>query len=514
MAKAKAKVIPLPTLSGPSRRQWSAAKVNGLTADWPIYQRPVDQDIRSGLALIRARARELVQNSDHAKGFLRICRNNLVGAPGFILQSRAMLRNGKPDARLRADIEEMWDAWGRRGVCEVSGRFSWRQLQRHVAETVAMDGEAFVRLLYGWDNGFDFALQVIDPEAVDIGLNDDRRRIRMGVELDDWRRPIAYWLRGEPPINGGSYRSGDLYRVPAAEMLHIYLPERAWQTRGVPWLATPAGRLHMIQGTEDAEVTASRASAAKFAAYEAKEWAPPPEPAGAGLVDAAGNPISTDPGSFAQDIAPGTMEVVPYGYALTMLDPQHPNAAMPDFLKWALRSVATGMGVSYNTLGNDAEGVNYTSLRFFLGVERDNWMELQDWLCEEFPEPVRRLWTATQLRLGSLRTRPNAESQAHAVRWQPRRWEGPDPAKQATADETELRVGTTTLTEICTRKGRDFDDMLAERMGELAAIQAAAEAAGLTLEQAALFFAGLPKPVQQVNAALSEDDDAKEEADR
>jgi len=519
MARGKGKVIQMPAPVRPMGRQWSAAKSSGLTADWPIYQRPVDQDIRAGLESIRARARELCQNSDHARGFLRIVRNNLVGAPGFILQSRAATPRGKPDQKLRTAIESHWQDWERRGVCEVSGKFSWRQLQRHVAETVARDGEAFVRMMYGWGGEKDphqFAVQIIDPEAVDIQLNDDRRRIRMGVEYDDFRKPVAYWLRGEPPIQGGSYRTGELYRVPALEMLHIYLPEWAWQSRGIPWLATPAGRLHMIQGTEDAEVTASRASAAKFAAYHAHEWAPPPEPAKAGLVDSLGNPISTDPGAFSQDVAPGTMEVVPYGYELTMLDPQHPNAAMPDFLKWGLRSVATGMGVSYNTLGNDAEGVNYTSLRFFLGVERDNWMELQDWLCDELCEPIRRAWTEAQLLAGRIVTRPNGAAEAHRVRWQGRRWEGPDPAKQASADETELRIGTTTLTEICARKGRDFDDLVAERMGEISAIADAAKAAGLTLDQVALFLSGLPKPPTaepakaKPKAATSDDDEPPE----
>jgi capsid protein len=133
MAKIKAKVLPMP--ARPMGRQWAAAKLTGLTSDWPIYQRPVDQDIRQGLAAIRARSRELCQNSDHARGFLRIVRNNLVGAPGFVLQSRAATPRGKPDQRLRKAIEDQWRAWGKRGVCEVTGRFGWRELQRHVAET-------------------------------------------------------------------------------------------------------------------------------------------------------------------------------------------------------------------------------------------------------------------------------------------------------------------------------------------------------------------------------------------
>jgi lambda family phage portal protein len=489
MKKTAQNVVTLPV-----KRQWAAAKQSALNSDWMAYARPSDVDIRYGLSLIRARARELVQNSDHAKGFIRIVRNNVVGAPGFILQSRAVKASGKPDDAARAQVEAEWKAWGRRGNCEISGKFNWRGLQRHVIETAARDGEAFIRIVAPYNNRWGFALQVIDPDAIDITYNGEyqRREVRLGIELDADRRPVAYWINGEPTINQSSYRIGERYRVPAEQIIHIYLPEFCWQTRGVPWMATAAQRLHMIMGTEDAEVTASRASAAKFAAYEAKEFAPPPDDGTANkqLVDPGGNPISSDPGQFSQDIAPGMMEVVPYGYAIKMLDPQHPNAQMPDFLKWGLRSVATGMGVSYNTLGNDAEGVNYTSLRFFLGVERDNWMEAQDWFEGELPDPVYQAWTQLQYMMGTLTPRPGKEAQHSAARWQPRRWDGPDPAKQASADEKELEIGSTTLTQIYARKGIDFDDAVAERISELARIKEAAESAGLTLAEVLPHLAG------------------------
>jgi len=500
--KARQKVVPIQIA-----RQWSSAKLSSQNPDWNIHARPIDVDIKHGLATLRARARDLYQNSDHARGFIRIVRNNIVGAPGFVLQSRAQRANGQPDQRTRDLIESEWKEWGRRGTCEASGRFSWRGVQRHVIETVARDGEAFVRLLRPFDNRWGMALQIIDPEAVDILYDGEYqgREIRMGVEIDVWRRPVAYWISEEPRLQQSSYRLGERYRVPAAEMLHIYLPEFCWQTRGVPWLATAATRLHNLSGTEDAEITAARASAAKFAAYEAKEFAPPPVtgPANGNLVDAAGNPISSDPGSFAQDLAPGVMEVVPWGYELKLLDPQHPNSAMPEFLKWGLRSVATGLGVSYNTLGNDAQGVNYTSLRFFLGVERDHWMEGQDWFEGELPDPVGAAWLTDQIQWGNIPAR--LEREARRYKWQPRRWEGPDPAKQAQADETELSIGTTTLTEIAARKGRDFDDLLAQRIQELTAIKTAAEAAGLTLADVLPSLAQPPQPAPQ--EAPNEDTD-------
>jgi lambda family phage portal protein len=500
VASPARKVIPFPAAA---ERQWKSASLTGLTFDWGTTTRPIDADIRTALTAIRARARHLAQNSDHAKGFLRIVRNNVVGAEGYVLQSRAQTPRGKPDSRLREQVEAEWRAWCRRGVCEVSGRFSWRELQRHVIETVARDGEAFLRLV-DVDNPWRLALQVIDPETIDTQYTGEYqgRAVRMGVEMDDYRRPIAYHLYGEPPVNQSSYRTGtDRYRLPASELLHIYLPEFAWQTRGVSWLAVAAWRLNMLTATEDAEVTAARASASKFAAYEAQEWAAPPQPAAPGLVDANGQPLTTDPGSFAQDIKEGSMEVVPYGYKLNLLDPQHPNGEMPAFLKWGLRSIATGTGVSYNTLGNDAEGVNYTSLRFFLGVERDLWRERQDWFEGELPQPVFDAWRANAVMLGRLTPRPNHPDELARVHWQPRRWEGPDPAKQAQADQQDLANGTTTLTEILARKGRDFDDHLAEKINELARIKQAAESAGLTLGELLPYLAASAAPT-----ARAEDD--------
>lgn len=503
---AKGKVVKFPDKPA-ATRQWQAAKVSNLHSDWVTYSRPIDNDIRQALPILRARARELAQNSDHAKGFVRMVRNNLIGPQGFKLQARCVTPRGKPDIKSRTLLEGEFNAWCQRGVCEISGKFNFRTLQRHIADTLATDGEAFLRVIRDPAlNAWGYALQVIDPEAIDINYNGEHNGnpVRMGVEVDSLRRPVAYWLYGEGGANHSSYRMGDRFRVPASDMIHVYLPEFCWQTRGVPWIAVAASRIHMIQGTEDAEVTAARASACKIGVYEAlPDIAPPPattDAAGNQLVDAAGNPISSDQGRFSQDMEPGTYEVVPYGYNLKLLDPQHPNSAMPDFLKWALRSIGTGLGVSYNALGNDAEGVNYTSLRYFLGLERDHWMELQDWFESDFPEIVRGQWRDSALLLGRL---PGDNPKWDQVYWQARRWEGPDPAKQAQADELELKIGSTTLNAILSRKGLDFDDHINERINELASIKAAAEASGLTLTEVLPYLekaTTAAAPIQDPNA--------------
>jgi len=81
----------------------------------------------------------------------------------------------------------------------------------------------------------------------------------MGVEIDDWQRPVAYWFSS---AEGDYYYAGRRYtRIPAAEIIHAYLPFRAGAWRGVPWNATALVRLHMLDGYEDAALVNARAGA-------------------------------------------------------------------------------------------------------------------------------------------------------------------------------------------------------------------------------------------------------------
>jgi len=98
---------------------------------------------------------------------------------------------------------------------------------------------------------------------------------------------------------------------------------------------------------------------------------------------------------------------------------------------------------------------------------------------------------------GTLTPRPGREHQVHNIRWQPRRWEGPDPAKQASADKQELEIGTTTLSQIYARKGVDFEDAIKQRVAELGKIKAAAESAGLTLAEVLPHLSGLSELTEQ-----------------
>ena len=188
----------------PNSRAWKGSKVSLVASDWPMQARPVDIEIRYGLRALRARSREATQNEDHARAFMRSLKSNVIGPLGVKFQSKARMRSGKPDRRSRAAIEEHFTLWGEMGSCEVTGKLSWQDEQRRAIETVARDGDAFYRVVLGQGfNDYNYTLQAIDPEVVDVEFNrqlENGDSIVMGVELDIWRRPIAFHLRPDEPL--------------------------------------------------------------------------------------------------------------------------------------------------------------------------------------------------------------------------------------------------------------------------------------------------------------------------
>lgn len=478
-------------------REFAAAKVSLLRSNWPTQTRPPDVDIRYGLSALRARSRHEAQNADHMRSFLRHVKANIIGPDGVLLQSKAELRNGKPNERLRDALEERWNEWGEFGNCEVTGSTSWTDEQQRCVETIARDGEGLYRLV-PWDNEWLFALQCIDPDQLDVQYNErlsDDAFVVMGVEMDRWRRPRAYYILDEDPLLRGPrvFRPRKRVRVPAEDLLHLYLPEWCVQTRGVPWAATALKRLTDLNGYEEAAVVNARGGASKMGFYEQTEEA-------ASLVRDDGTTESgalasgeTTEGKLYEKFEPGTMGVLPPGYTFKGWDPQFPTWEHANFVKAVLKPISAGLGINYNRLNNDLEGVNYTSLREGNLNERDLWKLLQKWIIGAFHNRVYRRWLEVQLGAGLLAVngRPVPMSMARELRrvaWQPRRWEWVDPQKESAAAREETTMLSKSVSEIIRNRGADPDTVWKEiaaereRWKELGIEQAEATAAAVAVE--------------------------------
>lgn len=438
-----------------SKRMFAAAKIDRLTSDWKTTITSVDQEIFRDLTKLRARSRQLANDNDYVKKFLGLCKTNVVGPTGICLQSQAKDPNGKLDKAAIQLIEEAFSRWAKMGNCDVTGKLSWTDLQELVIETTARDGECLVRKVKNYPNAFRFALQVLEADQLDVNLNKDLGNgsyIRMGIEFNPWGRPVAYHILTKHPGDLTLYAPGNqkYERVLASDVIHVFDPLRPGQSRGIPWMHAAMTRLNMLGGYEEAELVAARIGAAKMGFFTRQ-----PDANGAnyeGDQDEWGNPI--------MEAEPGSFETLPVGMDFKTFDPTHPSGNFGPFIKSVLRGISSGLGVTYNGLANDLEGVNFSSIRAGVLEERDQWMMLQRWLIEAFCEPVFSDWLDMALLTQQLRLPYSKFEKFLAVTWQGRRWQWVDPEKDMQASLLALKMGIKSVEDVIRETGRDPNDVL------------------------------------------------------
>ena len=453
------------SINAHSRRSFAAANQDRLTANFLGTDRSINEELVRDLATMRRRARQLAQDNDYSRRFLGMVKANVVGPNGITLQARPRREDGSIDKLDASAIETAWADWGKPANCTMNARLSWRDVQRLAIETVARDGEVLVRIIKPRDR-LTIGLHVIEADYLDETLNQkatkNRNEIRCGVEISTYGKPIAYFIRTGHPGDGIVQFNGRQYqKIPARQLIHLYITERPGQARGTPWQHTAIRRLNMLGGYEEAELVAARVAASKMGFFTS----PDADGYTGSDTDSSGNLIS--------DAEPGLFEQLPDGMNFQTFDPQHPVAAFSDFVRATLRGAASGLGVSYHTLSNDLEGVNYSSIRSGVLEEREHWKVLQTWFSEQFCEPVYQAWLNAIIGTRLLDLPAANQQKFESVVWQPRGWAWVDPLKDVQANAKAVELGVQTRAEIAAGSGRDLDDMLEQlaiekaRMDEL-----------------------------------------------
>jgi lambda family phage portal protein len=450
-------------------RMYGAQMTGRLTNDWTTTSRPQYAIVRRGLRILRARSREQWMSNPYVRRFGNLLKENVIGPHGVRLLPRSESSPGVKNKAANDAIKDSFSEWGRKENAPEASGMSWRDAEKLFIESVARDGEVIIQHMEGTKaNRWAYQFKFIDPELLDVWLNEQFPNgggIIMGVEVDINRKPVAYhFLKDNISTSEAyAYGSGSRHtRVPADQIEHIWAAEWVMQTRGVPWTSTALWRCGMLNGSQEAELVAQRLAASKMGFYERT-----PDWAGEGN-EFEGSGESTPEGDILDEAEPGHFSILPEGYKFTAWDPTHPNANAPDFTKLMLRGIASGLGASYNTLGNDMEGPNFGSLRVGLLSERDVWMITQQWSIEHFHDVIYRRWLRMSLLAGRIKPdKGSALSFAdlekyQKVFWQPRSWAWIDPQKEMTAAQMEIDNLLSSRSEWIRAKGKDPEEVFTE----------------------------------------------------
>lgn len=457
-------------------RMYAAAKGSRLTNDWQWSNNSSDAELSSSLTQLRSRSRALVRDSSYAKRAKVIIVNNVIGWSGIGMQAQIKTNGGKLNDRVNDEIEEVWSQWCEADSCHTGGRLHFAHLERALMAQVFEAGEAFVRIhprKFG-NSQIPFALELIEAERLadefaQPGTPLQGNQVRMGVEIDSFHRPIAYWIRERHPGDvRWNYENGSnrYERVPAEYIIHLCVTDRWPQTRGEPWMHTAARRMNDMDGYSEAEIVRARAQASMGGVIKT------PEDAASFADTEDGQPL--EDGSYEMETEPGVFKRLNPGEELQFPNTSAPNPAMDPFMRYMLREVAAGSGISYESLSGDYSQSNYSSSRMGLLDSRDIWRFYQWWFIRDFRQRIHRIWMDTAMLAGAISSiAPEAyfvnPRKYQAVRYKPRGWTWVDPTSEVAAYQQAIEAGFTTLTDVIaqTAGGLDIEDIVTTREQEL-----------------------------------------------
>jgi lambda family phage portal protein len=167
------------------------------------------------------------------------------------------------------------------------------------------------------------------------------------------------------------------------------------------------------------------------------------------------------PGVGTAVMEPGTTQYLRLNEDIEFANPPQFNS-LPEFMRIYLRSIAAGLGVTYEQLTGDLTGVNYSSIRAGL---------IEFWRrCEQFQHqviifrfcrPVWDAWIRTALISGELDYSDYAKDPLAftSVKWVPpvRQWV--DPAKEIGATLDAIRGGLGSRDTAASAQGFDVEEI-------------------------------------------------------
>lgn len=370
---------------------YSAAKLNRFTKARQSGNLNENAQPRQDIRRLRSLSWDLYRNNSQAKKICRTLESKVIGR-GLRPQSQATKADGTPHVEFRTAAHKLWRAYhekldyrGRPG----RGGQDFTELSKTALRATILGGEVLTRFRTGPAQK---KLPSIKLQLVHADRLSDQpapntpadARVFNGIELNsDDQRIFYHVLRYHPsdPLSGGSQ---DAVRVPAADILHLYVAEDVDQLCGTPWFSAALSKMLDTGDYEFTELTAAKVAACVVMGYRRSSGQTQfglDQPENWDVTDADGNKLTA--------VQPGMLLDLGRNGEIQMVNPMRPNANIGEFVAHMLRSQATAVpGVKGSTLTGDFRNSSFSSER---SADNDIWPEieaLQDWFSGSFNQPI------------------------------------------------------------------------------------------------------------------------------
>ena len=408
---------------------------------------------------LRARARDLVRNDAHAARAVTVIAGTTVGT-GI-------------EPRFKGDVNDTlakaFRAWATRA--DTSGRISFDALQLIAMRAAYQDGECFVIRRTRQGDRYRLRLDVLEADMLDetkSELLQGGGQIVQGVEFAADGECIAYHFRRRHPGEDVFGSTGiETIRVLAVNVIHVYLPLRPQQVRGITFLAPSMTtkvdladfeRFHLTSKKMESLMTGWVIPGAD--ALTANSQLDPDVGVEVMAIDADGNKI--------ERMEPGMLGVLENGSDIRFSNPA-PVQGYADFKRANLQTVAVGFGLTYELMTGDLSQVNYSSLRagmleFWRFIDSLQWQMFIPTFCQG----VER-WFLEEMRL----TRQIPASAEIEVEWTPPKRQQVDPSKDILADYLRVRGGFASWASVLREHGSSEAEVIKDAADSAAALDEA-----------------------------------------
>lgn len=422
-------------------RGYEAASKGRRTDGWKTSNGSANSETRSGLAVSRNRARDLVRNNPYALRGVSFIASSLVG---YGIKTTPQSSNKKKSPKLLT----AWNEWAESTDCDFDGLHNMYGMQELAGRTIVESGEVLIRRKWrkAAAGKIPMQIQILEPDFIDTakeGRTSDGNEIIQGIEYDASGKRVAFWLFSVHPGDHAMYSRvfNPSARIAADEVLHVYRVDRPGQVRGISWLAPVVIRLRDFDEYEDAQLVRQKIAAC-FTAFVYDQ-------------EGAENTGAANDAELFDRMEPALIQRLGPGQNVTLASPPSVQG-YSEYTSVTLHGIATGLQIPYEALTGDYSQVNFTSGRmgrtdFFNNLDVWQW----NMFIPKFCAPIFQWW----LQAASLAGLP---AQGASAKFTPPRRSLTDPTREIPAIIKAVRGGIENMPNALRSMGYDPEEFVNE----------------------------------------------------
>ncbi|KKN52423.1 hypothetical protein LCGC14_0612770 [marine sediment metagenome] len=431
--------------------RYAAASTTRLTGAWSPVDSSVNELISDASATVRARVRQLVRDFPYFTRAVNLLTDYVV-SDGMTFQSRVKNSDGKLNKPVVQKIEDSFNFWA--DEADVAKKLHYYEMDALSKTQDSECGEFLFIKRYRKGEGryLPYALQMIESDwLTDIGTEPGSAEndIDQGIEYKKATGEVVAYHFTDPDS------WGLVVREPAESVIHGFKTLRPGQRRGISPFVPAILLAHDLSEYMDTEMDGAK-MAAKYLAMVTT-----PDPVAWQAARASTDP---DTEKKIEEMENTIIEYLRPGEGVEIASNPRPGTNFPPFVKLILTMLGITVGVPYELLSGEYQGLNYATGQI---VRNDFAYQLRPIAVRHVRHFAQRNFVPFmdhavmngKLDLPGYYTNPTPYLQCA---WQPPGMEPVDHLRTAKAQIEQVHAGLRSPIEIVGARGRDLEDVYNE----------------------------------------------------